>query len=151
MNREIIFRGKRLDNGEWVLGFYFRHEDGRVEIWQPGEFILAGRNLGGLWYFVDPSTVGQYTGMTDRKGTKIFEGDIVTINGGEEPLVAAFINFSWRLVSDKKEYRHYSHLMDAEDIYTVIGNIHENPERKLKKSKAKQRRLERNCHEGEGE
>ncbi len=122
MNREIIFRGKRYENGErgeWVFGYLFIYEvSGAVMILDGWESPVET--------YVDPSTVGQYTGLTDANGTRIFEGDIVTINDGEEPLVVTFINFSWRLVSKKKEYKHYSHLMDAEDIYTVIGNIHEN-------------------------
>ncbi len=123
---DTMFRGKRLDNGEWAYGFYFEHKDGRVEIWQPGEFILAGRDLGGRWYFVDPSTVGQYTGLTDKNGVKIFRGDIVTFEGGEEPLYVVFVDFSWQLVGKKHKY--YKHRLKTEDIYTVVGNIYDNPE-----------------------
>ena len=73
--REILFRGKRLDDGEWVYGFYSntKGEDGRFHYIQNENSVVL----------VDPSTVGQYTGITDKNGNKIFEGDIVRRH--EEP------------------------------------------------------------------
>ena len=81
MEREILFRGKRIDNGEWVEGNYIFEDFDRVGIHQIGTIIQC---------FVIPETVGQFTGLLDKNGNKIFEGDIVRRFNSKEQEVMCY-------------------------------------------------------------
>ena len=126
--REILFRGKRTDNGEWVEGYYYKAKYCRTDdelcdyitIPYPKEY-----NEPSSHYIVDLDTVGQYTGLADKNGTKIFEGDIVLLKGDEEPYQVAFDESCFQVYGNGICYvmdNFYDH--DIE----VIGNIYDNPE-----------------------
>lgn len=118
--REILFRGKRLDNGEWVQGYLFI-------IWERAYILWGTTNGAPDMIDVDPSTVGQYTGLTDKNGKKIFEGDVLEIVGeAAECIFKSDLRFSVEYKTTGENACGYS-LPDCIE-YEVIGNIHDNPE-----------------------
>ena len=121
--REILFRGKRLDNGKWVFGDlmtkYPHHE---------GPTIVES---GCIYHEVEPETVGQYTGLVDKNGEKIFEGDVVKghyyINRNKKRIVGfvRFVRDGWH-IEGVKQYEYVTTRLTP--AFERIGITHDNPE-----------------------
>ena len=130
--REILFRAKRLDNGEWVEGFFSDEtfygnmpDDDRVFIIQKGT---------GFYYPVTPATVGQFTGLLDESGKRIFEGDILRGEWFPDRNIPEQYTFvvKWHETGWAVEEKPYPPelLLDEKSLdgCEIIGNIHDNPE-----------------------
>ena len=140
--REVLFRGKQTDNGEWIEGAYspFHLNFGEREE-KPHIIIISDdEDIDGLWCEVIPETVGQYTGLTDKNGVKIFEGDILksTIKiidcDDEEFSISPHDREDIGIVEWRKDGFMIAHKSGtwARSFYGcenyVIGNSHDNPE-----------------------
>ena len=139
--REILFRGKRTDNGEWVKGDLIHRK-----VWGH-EVIIIRVSDGGFdcyeEYEVIPETVGQYTGLKDKNGKKIFEGDIVRLtdehNEMEWTAVVVFgnpngdYNWGWQLnaieeFDGNKDILLWADMEESGAYCEIIGNVHDNQE-----------------------
>lgn len=126
--REILFRGKRAENDEWVKGFYVCVPD--THYIMTGKFdSLTNGIINSEAYKVDPSIIGQFTGLTDKNGVRIFEGDIVRYGDTIHRVVFEQRNGTayFGLVYAACETLPFGHYQDLKQI-EVIGNIYDNPE-----------------------
>lgn len=114
--RKILFRGKRAETQEWVEG------DLLIDSCKD---VSMRSNHCTLYYDIIPETVGQYTGLTDKNGKKIFEGDIVKNEYGYIGLIvmkACSYYIEWQSGNFSNDLYVFA------DSLEVIGNIHDNPE-----------------------
>lgn len=126
--REIVFRGKRVDNGEWIEGGYF--DGSRFPMIVPHirltDFINKYTTFDG--HEVVRETVGQSTGLKDKNGTTIFEDDIVRYGDSLHKVV--FENRSgtayFGIVIDSMETWSFGYSVPADQM-EIVGNIHDNP------------------------
>lgn len=121
--REILFRGKRSDNGEWLYGYYV----GPSGIIDDHE-ICDINDITGCRYEVDPSAVGQYTGLTDKNGKKIFEGDLIQNRDGDIGRVTWYPEHVAFMIYRKNRPMVFNIEGLDTDAVEVIGNIYDNPE-----------------------
>ena len=133
MNREILFKAKRKDNGEWVEGYYVKTRLG-TDI-KPSDVIFVpfkiNRNEEWGWIKIDPDTLCQYTGFTDKNSKKIWENDILVEKH------KGIVTMKYRVVFDLEEgawmletksgARYRIGVVNQRD-FEVCGNIFDNPE-----------------------
>lgn len=118
--RTIKFRGKRIDNGQWVYGKNIQFQiDGT-------DRVCISENASQRW--LDPDTVGQFTGLYDKNDKEIYEGDIISLNPRNSRTLKVYWNdrmCNFLLVNDDTVIDMYK---DDENHYKVIGNIYDNKE-----------------------
>lgn len=133
--REILFRGKRKDNGEWVYGYICYYGFTGEE----NTYIVPNYASALYSIEVDPETVGQYTGITDDNGKKIFEGDILNVINPDDDdydyITKVYFECNTLCVDVEGQDYDYTSIGFAVEIWDnecdrveVIGNIHDNPE-----------------------
>ena len=124
--REIKFRGKRVDNGEWVYGDLLHHDNrvGMHNQLNDGTMSVCD---------VNTDTVGQFTGLLDKNGKEIYEGDIVEAwSAGVKAIgkVTQRIDGLWLIYPawQNKRFYYFQPNGNGEDSVEIIGNIYDNPE-----------------------
>lgn len=129
MDREILFRGKRIDNGEWIYGSLINNES-------VPRIIVNSEYSTGTTYVsyaprIDSKTIGQFTGKYDNNGNRIFEGDIVTQPVREtrkhSNCIIEFINGKFQ-AHYKSSNKYFDRYYDINSYTKVIGNIYDNKE-----------------------
>lgn len=127
--REILFRGKRIDNGEWVYGYLAEPGIINVEVKDDSTGFLTYDD-----YEVNPETVGQFTGKKDVNGKDIYSGDIVGLGHSgyksQYEVVWSDENAGWHMIHAKREcdkYGLYTRNFGLREDKKIVGNIHELP------------------------
>lgn len=129
--REILFRGQTY-NGDWVEGAYYKQTEYYGDDFEAHYIISSKDELEDNMMIVErviPETVGQYTGLTDKNGTKIFEGDIIIRAWNGYPTIYRIIfdELLSAFIGEVKPFGQFTTFDGDGEYFEVIGNIHDNP------------------------
>jgi len=127
MNREILFKAKRKDNGEWVEGYYVYCRK-RHYILQVLNKAIGFDEREYEWVEVDPDTLCQYTGLTDKNDKKIWENDIVRNGKGDIGVVQWFEEHAVFMIWNKTKHHVYYLAENDFSKIEIVGNEFDNPE-----------------------
>ncbi|MBE6691118.1 MAG: hypothetical protein E7590_07560 [Ruminococcaceae bacterium] len=125
--REILFRGKHAWNEEWVEGWFVGKTCDSLFGPARGSAQIIDQDL--LWHEVMPETVGQYTGLKDKNGKRIFEGDVVKMFYKDDfreigPVMWSDIGARYKFAPPVGA----AYNIDCTCVMEIVGNIHDNPE-----------------------
>lgn len=134
MNDRYLFRAKRIDNGEWMEGYYTYYPHGFTSEGKMEHVIrdtVTSEDCSKL-YFVDPSTICQCTGLKDKNGKLIWENDICIIRDGTLDEEDGYFRLDWECERAMFEFEGTGLCVNFDNVYgyecEVVGNIFDNPE-----------------------